>query len=258
MASNFIWYELITTDTGAAARFYGKVVGWTIAGQTGTDAHGGAYRMWEANGTSIGGLMKQPDMAAKAGMPPSWQGYIHVEDVDATLAAITAVGGKKWMDRDAPGVGRIALVSDPQGASFYVMKPIPTTSGGVSRAFEPGTPGHIGWNEYHGKDGEAAFAFYTQHFGWAADGEVDMGPMGKYRLFKIGGVQTGGIMTDANFPHPAWTYYIMVEDIDAAKGRVESSGGRILYGPQQVPGGQYILNCQDPQGAMFSLVGPKK
>lgn len=255
MTGNFIWYELITSDMDAAADFYGKVIGWTMSAQTGTDAHGGDYRMWEAGGITIGGLMKQPEMAAKAGMPPSWQGYIHVADVDAAVAAIVAEGGKKWMDRDVPYVGRFALVSDPQGASFYVMTP---AGEGESTAFQPNTPGHIGWNEYHGKDGDAAFAFYTKHFGWEADGAMDMGGMGTYHLFKIGDVQAGGIMTDANFPHPAWLYYINVDDIEAAKSRVEAAGGKVLFGPQEVPGGQWIINGQDPQGAMFSLVGPKK
>jgi predicted enzyme related to lactoylglutathione lyase len=161
------------------------------------------------------------------------------------------------MDRDAPGVGRFALVSDPQGASFYVMTPTPPPGGGFSRAFEAGTPGHCGWNEYHGKDGDAAFAFYTKHFGWADDGKMDMGPMGQYHLFKIGDVQTGGLMTDASFPHPAWLYYFNVDDIGAAQARVEKAGGRVLFGPQEVPGGSWIINGQDPQGAMFSLVGPK-
>ncbi len=253
MASNFIWYELITSDMDAAATFYGEVAGYSVtnSGQPGMD-----YRQWTlADGSFVGGMMKIPDEAAKLGMPPNWQGYIAVPDIDAAVAAIEADGGKCHMPKTViPGVGAFAMVGDPQGASFYVMAP---EGDGESTAFQPITPGHCGWNEYHGKDGDAAADFYLKHFGWTRDEPMDMGPMGKYHLFSIDGIQTGGLMTDSNFPHPAWLYYINVDDIDAAAARVTGAGGRVLFGPQEVPGGQWILNGEDPQGAMFSLVGPR-
>jgi uncharacterized protein len=55
-----------------------------------------------------------------------------------------------------------------------------------------------------------------------------------------------------------WNFYFNVESINAAAKRVESGGGKILHGPAQVPGGGWIINGQDPQGAMFALVSNKE
>ncbi len=55
-------------------------------------------------------------------------------------------------------------------------------------------------------------------------------------------------------PVPCWQYYINVAGIDAAAGRVTQGGGKILNGPHQVPGGSWIAQCSDPQGAMFAMV----
>ena len=251
---NFIWFELMSPDPVASATFYSAVFGWDIREQGHNDEHGETYRFLYAGEAGVGGLMLQPEPMRNMKLPPVWQGYIMVDDVDAACAAITGAGGRKWMDTDMPGVGRFAVVNDPQGASFYVMTPVSPEGGGTSRSFEPGTPGHVGWCEYHGKDGDAALAFYTQNFGWAHDGDFDMGPMGQYHLFAIGGAQAGGIMSDANFPHPAWLYYFVVADIEAAKRRIEGAGGSIVNGPHEVPGGQMILVARDAQGGMFAAV----
>jgi predicted enzyme related to lactoylglutathione lyase len=61
----------------------------------------------------------------------------------------------------------------------------------------------------------------------------------------------------AEFPAPAWLYYFQVTGIDAAKQRVEAGGGKVLNGPMEVPGGGWIVQAQDPQGAMFAVVGTR-
>ncbi len=252
MAGNFIWYELMTPDQDAAQTFYGSVLGYTVIPSQNPNMD---YRMWQLGDVVLGGLMKLPDEAAANNMPPCWLAYVHVPDVDATVAAITADGGKVCMPAvTMEGAGRMALVCDPQGAGFYVMTP---SGEGVSTSAGNGL-GQCGWNELHTSDGDAAKDFYVKHCGWTLDEPMDMGPMGKYHLFSIDGVQSGGMMTDANFPNPAWLYYLTVDDIDAAAARVTAGGGAILFGPSEVPGGAWILNGQDPQGAMFSLTGPRK
>jgi predicted enzyme related to lactoylglutathione lyase len=66
------------------------------------------------------------------------------------------------------------------------------------------------------------------------------------------------MMTDNRSPHPYWLYYFVVDDIDAGLKRVEAHGGTLLFGPQEVPGGAWIINATDPQGGVFALVGMKK
>ena len=247
---SFVWYELMTSDIDDAARFYGEVVGWT---QAPSAAAGVDYREWSIEGEMVGGSMVIPAEAAAHGMRPGWLGYIAVADLDASLAALTSAGGAVHMPpTEVADVGRFAMVADPQGASFYLMMP---TGEGQSTAFAPGRLGHGAWNELHTTDNHAAMAFYGQQFGWAGAGSVDMGPMGAYLMFGPDAEAIGGMVSAPGMP-PGWMYYFRVDDINAAKGRVEAAGGAILRGPQVVPGGSYILHGRDPQGAMFALVGP--
>src|SRR5215211_2023723 len=121
MAGDFIWYELLTTDAAAAQRFYGKVVGWTFSNP---ESHGYIH-LAAADGDQIGGMVQITAEMQQHGARPTWLGYLHVADVDAEVAAIERDGGRVRMPAmDIPNVGRIAMVADPQGAPFYVMKPI--------------------------------------------------------------------------------------------------------------------------------------
>jgi hypothetical protein len=202
----------------------------------------------------IAGLMPAPpDMQ---GAPPMWLGYIGVEDVDAYAAKMTAAGGSvKRPPEDIPnGVGRFAVVADPHGAAFYLFQ-----SNAMQPPENPGAPGCIGWHELHAGDGEAAWSFYSGLFGWTKTEDMDMGPMGVYRMFATGGSAVGGIMTRMpQTPVPFWLYYFNVEAIDAAVERVKEGGGQIVNGPMEVPGGLWIVQGIDPQGAMFALVAPKR
>jgi len=251
MSSRFIWYELLSTDADAASAFYSEVAGWKIQD---SGMPGGEYRILHAGSSMVGGLMTLPEAAS--GMRPGWLGYVHVPDVDRAIGEIKAAGGTPLMPgTDVPGVGRFAMLADPQGAFFYVMTP---AAEGESTSFSPGTIGHVGWNELHAVDGEAAWAFYSAQFGWAKSGEHDMGPMGKYLLFDAAGVETGGMVTKHSPAPPHWLFYFNVDDITDGATRVKAAGGAVLNGPHQVPGGQWIVQCQDPQGAMFALASAKK
>jgi predicted enzyme related to lactoylglutathione lyase len=249
--SRFVWYELMTSDTAAAARFYGEVVGWSMSAAGAPDLD---YRQWSIGGTTIGGAMAIPADAVARGMKPAWLGYLNVDDVDGSVQRIVADGGASHMPPwNIADIGRIALVADPQGAAFYVMTPI---GDGVSPSFPPGRPGHCGWNELHTTDWPAALEFYGRQFGWAKSEAVDMGPMGTYQLFNAGEDAIGGMMNNSSPVRPAWLYYFQVDDIQAARSRVVAAGGAVIMGPHEVPGGDWVVQARDPQGAMFALVAP--
>jgi predicted enzyme related to lactoylglutathione lyase len=256
---DFIWYELLTSDADAAGDFYGRVVGWTAvpSGQPGMD-----YRFFFAGDGSdandgVGGFMAITDEMAAGGARPAWVGYIAVDDVDAAVTTITSSGGSVLMPAmDLDGVGRMAMVADPQGAPFYVMR---GTSDETSQAFAKYAPklGHCAWNELATADPEGAKSFYNTIFGWVKDGEMDMGPMGKYEFIKSD-VPIGAIMPKMpEMPVSAWGYYFRVANIDAAVAAVKASGGTILMEPVEIPGGEFSFNAMDPQGAAFGLVGPR-
>ena len=112
---SFRWNELVTTDVAGATAFYAGLFGWT------TTAFGPEYTLFNKDGHNVGGLMKSP----KPGMPAQWVAYVTVEDVDATAAKATETGGKIILaPMDVPGVGRIAVLLDPQNAPIGIFKPM--------------------------------------------------------------------------------------------------------------------------------------
>ena len=257
---SFIWYELMTSDPAGAKRFYDQVVGWNID----ANAMPGPveYRMiGRSDGGQAGGVLTLTDEMAQFGARPVWLGYIHVEDVDSTVASIEQVGGKVQMPATDLPVGRIAMVADPQGAPFYIMKPIPPAGqeNKQSDVFSVDQPQHVRWNELMTSDPDGAIQFYTSHFGWTQEGEMSMGDMGAYRFLQHNGVAIGAVMGKTpDMPVSLWNYYIGVDDIDRAVEAINAGGGKILNGPMEIPGGEFALNGMDPQGAAFGLVGPRK
>jgi predicted enzyme related to lactoylglutathione lyase len=247
----FIWYELMTPDTGGAKAFYGDVVGWNC-----DDSAMPGYTI-VGPGVGVGGIMETPPEAKAMGVPPNWTGYVAVDDVDASAQKVKQLGGSVRVDpTEIPGVGRFAVIADPTGAAIAIMTPIPPEQ--PRPEAERGTPGTAGWHELYAGDLEKASSFYNELFGWRKDSDMDMGPMGPYRLFANQDGQVGGMMgKPEQVPVPLWLYYFQVGDIDAATDRVKAGGGQVLNGPMEVPGGDWIVQALDPQGAMFAVVGKK-
>ena len=262
MADDFFWYELMTSDQKGAQDFYTRVVGWTVAPPAMTDGHGNPYLVVSVGERGIGGLFQLTDEMTAGGARPGWVGYVQVADVDARVKAIAEAGGRQLMEPvELPGVGRFAMVADPGGAPFYVMAPRPAAGAEPAPMPAAGTPGTCGWRELLSALGEQeAFAFYSSQFGWESVGEFDMGgTMGIYRLWGHDGEQLGGMMKKPdNVPMSLWNFYFMVDGIDAAVGRIEEAGGKVVNGPHQVPGGQWIVQGIDPQGAAFALLSSNK
>jgi uncharacterized protein len=250
----FIWYDQMSNDLPGAEAFYTKVVGWTLAPNTMNQQR---YTLLKAGETMVGGLMPIPEDAAHMGVRPAWMGYIAVDDVKAYADKVRAAGGAIHREpTEIPNVGTFAVAADPHGAGFLLFK---GNEGDYAPEADPAKPGCIGWRELHGGDPESAFAFYSGLFGWVKNEAMDMGPMGTYQIFTTKGRQMGGMMKKmAQEPMAHWLYYINVEAIDAAVERVKSAGGQILNGPMEVPGGSWIIQGLDPQGAVFALVAPKR
>lgn len=255
---DFIWYELLTPDADAAQEFYAGIFGWSLqgAGQPGLD-----YRIISASEGGVGGIMPLTDAMVAGGARPLWLGYVGVDDVDATVAAVVAAGGAVHLPAfDIPAVGRLAMVADPQGAPFYVMR---GASDGESHAFAYERPrlGHCAWNELATSDPAGALSFYGALFGWRKDGQMDMGPMGAYEFLRRAEVEGmfAGVMTrPAQMPVSLWSYYFRVADIDEAVRRAVAGGGRLIVEPTEIPGGEFAVNAVDPQGASFAFVGPRR
>jgi hypothetical protein len=255
-ASPFVWYELMTSDATAAEAFYRSVIGWKTAD---AGMPGMKYTLLSVGEMAIAGLMDLPAEACAAGARPGWLGYVAVDDVDARLAQLLQAGGAVHHPaQDIPGVGRFATVADPQGAVFCLFKgnldeqpPQPAA----------GTPGTMGWHELYAGDLDSVWPFYSSLFGWTKDEAIDMGAMGVYQLFATGSGSPaiGGMMTrPPEVPMPCWLYYVNVDAVDAAAARVTAAGGQVVSGPMEVSGGSWIVQCLDPQGAMFAMVAARR
>jgi predicted enzyme related to lactoylglutathione lyase len=232
----------MTPDPEAAKAFYTKVTGW------GTQPFGDSYTMWTAGAAPIGGVMALPDPSA----PVGWLTYISVPDVQASAAQAQSLGGRIVKPPAAiPEVGTFAIVSDPQGAMFCLF----TWATARSSDDRAANVGEFSWHELATTDWRGAWAFYEAMFGWEKRAEHDMGPMGIYLLFGVGGLEAGGMFNKtAETPGPpAWLHYVRVDNADAAAERVTAAGGTVINGPMDVPGGDRIAQCVDPQGAMFAV-----
>lgn len=259
----FIWYELMTDDPARAREFYAAVVGWDIAAKNSVPGGAMDYRMINrADGGFAGGVLALSPQMRATGAKPGWFGYVHVPDIDDAARAFVAAGGAIHMGpNDMAGVGRIALVADPQGAVIYLMTPFPPPENPDARSdvFDAARPQHFRWNELWTSDQDAATALYRATFGWTQEGAMPMGPMGEYRFLQHNGIAIGAIGTaQTGGEGSRWQYFAGVDDIDRACRAVADRGGLVLGEPQQIPSGEYSVYAHDPGGATIGLVGPRK
>jgi len=246
----FVWYELTTTDIPSGQAFYSAVVGW---GTRDASMPGMPYMVFTAGQTSVCGMMELPKEARKMGERPMWIGYICVDDVDAIADRVKQLGGAVHVaPQDVLDFSRFSVVSDPQMATFALFK---RQRPGQEQPMNLLTQGCIGWHELIAADGDQAWAFYSELFGWQK-AEVNKSSVGAYQQFSVAGQTIGGMMTKPpTVPECCWLYYFNVGDIDAAVKRVKANGGQLLSGPMEVLGRNWIVQCADPQGAMFALSG---
>ena len=246
----FVWHELKASDPTAALTFYPQLTGWST-----TSWQGGStpYTMWMNGGTAVGGLMQLPDEAKQQGAPPHWLAYIATPDVDETVATASGRGGRLLHGPfDIETVGRVAVLMDPQEAVFAAH----TAAAAAPGHDGPWGVGEVSWHELATTDPEAAFDFYSDLFGWVKTDAMDMGPAGTYQMFgRTTDRSVGGIFRKApEMPGPpAWLLYLSVDDVDARVETITKLGGQVLNGPMDVPGGDRVAQCIDPQGVAFAI-----
>lgn len=247
----FVWHDLVSTDVPRSLDFYRRVFGWTSKAME--MGGGNVYNVISSDGRDLGGVMapNQP------GQPSAWMGYVSVRNVDAATRAAQGAGGTVLMPpTDIPNVGRFSVIADPLGA---VSCPLSLDNP------QPGDPdarpgiGQVAWDELVTSDPGTVKAFYGKVYGWAV-GEMDMGPMGTYYLFKDGAKDVGGMMKmPASAPPgspPMWLSYVAVADTDRTLAGAVAAGARVGMDAFDVPGVGRLAMFIDPQGAMIALLTP--
>ncbi len=242
----FVWHELHTLDRPSAARFYQQLFGWETKDVP--MGPGEPYTLCMRDGKDFAGITKS---MAPAHVPPHWLPYVGVDDVDASAAKIKELGGKILKTpMDIPNIGRFAAVADPQGAALAIYK------GNSPYPAEPQTPppGAFCWEELYTSDPAAAAKFYAAAFGYSIE-EMDMGPVGVYRILKRGDRQTAGILK--NMPggpkQPHWLEYVGVKNVDDATKRAQELGAKVHVPATDIPKVGRFSIVQDPTGGGLAL-----
>jgi len=238
----FCWYDLYTDRLDDAKSFYGELFGWTYR----TDTSGETpYHIINDTHCDTGGMCTVPEA------PPVWQTYVTVEDIDGTIETAKAHGGALIHGPfDAKGVGRMALMTDPEGAHIWGIQlntPMPEP---------PGIPKHgqFCWRTLMTRDLKPALAFYNAVFGWTAQ-TMDAGGGVSTTGFMNEGMPVGGVnVADPNDPTPShWAVAIATDDINATLAKASELGATTVV--PVMPIGEMGLFCvvQDPVGAHVSF-----
>lgn len=243
------WIDLGTPDIDAATGFYGGLFGWSIPEGENAEQTGG-YRQAMLRGKPVAGVM--PLM--QEGQPPAWSTYVSVEDADATAAKVREAGGSVLVEpMDVLDLGRMAVFMDTTGAVFGIWQP-----GSFVGAEVVNEANALVWNEINTRDVEAAKAFYGKVFGWSYD-EREF-ETGNYVSLKAGDDTVGGMIDiTGRVPDEVpnhWLAYFAVEDTDATIEQAKSSGGEVVFGPEDIGEVGRIAVLKDPFGAVFALIKP--
>lgn len=242
----FVWHELAVPNPDAVQSFYTALTPW----KTQLWDQSPDYTLLTNEGTPLGGIARLTDDLAARGVPPHWLPYVSVYDVDACARQAVSLGGQLRMGpREVPNIGAWAVVADPQGAILGIYEPATEPPpAGAARV------GDFSWHELTTSDFKAATEFYRAMFRWEQVSDYDMGEMGVYRMFGQSGETYGGMFNrNPTMPPPNWLSYVRVGDVKSLVGKVTQLGGTVLNGPMEVPGGDWIAQCLDPQGAAFAL-----
>ncbi len=250
----FGWVDLTTSDVPAAKSFYEGLFRWEC-----TDVPtpmGPAYTMCRKDGDLVAGIGPMPPGMAEAGMPPMWNSYILVEDVDEVLVKVEAAGGAVVMPAmDVMTEGRMAMVTDPSGAVVGLWQP--QDHEGAERY---NSHGALTWNELQSRDRDAAMSFYAEVVGWTWE-PMDSPGGPEYFVAELATKEgddksNAGAMTvpdaaPAEMPS-MWFVYFAVDDCDTSVARVLELGGSLFFPAMEMGPGRFA-GISDPTGAMFML-----
>jgi len=246
----FSWVELATTNQQAGVQFYRSLFGWGLnESPMGPDE---TYSMFTLRDREVAAAYTMRPEEQQAGVPPHWNLYVTVADVDASAKHAQELGGTVLAPPfDVMDVGRMAVIQDPTGATFCLWTA--KTHIGAKILSEPGS---LCWSELATRDTKAAEAFYTSLFGWTPKHAAPGSPM-EYTEFHHDGRPSVGMMpmpemVPAHVPSH-WMPYFAVADCDLAAETARQLGADVVVAPQDIPTTGRFSVLRDPQGAMFAV-----
>jgi predicted enzyme related to lactoylglutathione lyase len=236
------WVDLQTSDQNAAKQFYAALFGWGYNDLPMPE--GPVYSMATMRDRNVAAIAPLPP---QQGIPPHWNSYVAVADVDAIAARAADAGGAVVMSPfDVMDAGRMAVVQDPTGAMICLWQA--KNNIGAQVVNEPGA---FSWNELSTNDVDKAAAFYAKVFGWEAQRFEDM----DYTVFNNEGAGIAGAMKSPMEGMPSyWLVYFEVADTDATVATARQQGGKAMVEPTDIPNVGRFAVLTDPQGAAFGVI----
>jgi predicted enzyme related to lactoylglutathione lyase len=226
----FVWLDLVTQDVAESKAFYGSLLGWSFRDDAG-------YTPIFHDGAMIAGMVQAADPERGS----EWLSSLSVADVNRAAALVKERGGLvERVPVDAPDRGRLAVVSDPEGALLLLVR----STGGDP----PDLPPPVGtwlWRELWSHDVAASLAFYAALAGHEADVADFRGQ--PYHVLRAGGRPRAGVVAAPPEVHPLWLPYVRVTDAEEVAARAERLGARVVL---RQPGSAILV---DPTGAPFGL-----
>jgi predicted enzyme related to lactoylglutathione lyase len=239
----FCWIDLATTDVPGAKDFYRRLLGWEMEDLPSGES---AYTMCRLDGKDVAAIYETPE-PQRSQLPPHWNSYIAVDDLDAATAAAKGLGATVMAEPfDVADTGRMAVIQDPTGAVVTLWEAKPFL--GARLVNEVGT---WSWNELVTPDIEEAKAFYAGLLGWEAE-DVPAGvPRASFTLDRL---LIGGVHAPAKGEGDAarWEVSFRVADADASADRAQELGAQVLLPVMEIPVGRFAI-LRDPTGAAFTI-----
>ncbi|MCG6922415.1 MAG: VOC family protein [Acidobacteria bacterium] len=243
----FVWHDLVTRDPASARRFYGALLGWEFQDTTRNEQ---PYAIARMGSDPVAGIVVRPDPGDE---PALWLSYLSVGNVDQAVEMVTAAGGETlYPPTELPGVARLAVVTDPQGAALGLVR--------LNDGDPPDGPGpevgHVFWMEYIADDAAAAVRFYQGLSGYESMVQESRGGI-EYHVLRRDGRSRAGLfqvpkISDENVD-PNWLPYVRVEDPAALASRVGSLGGQVILAPNPSIRGGTLAIVADPTGGALAL-----
>jgi predicted enzyme related to lactoylglutathione lyase len=260
------WVDTSQPDPEAAVAFYSGLFEWDFRDAMPPDSPG-KYFIARLRGGDVAAVGSQPE-----GGPPMavWNTYVWVESADETASKVKDAGGRVLTDPfDVMDAGRMAVLTDPEGAAFCVWQA--KENRGAQIVNEPGS---LNFNGLNTRDAASAKSFYGAVFGWET---LQLGPDAaiwrlpgygdfleqsdpdlRKRMAEVGApegfedaVATLNPIADDQPDTPAhWSVTFAVDDADATAKRAAQLGGKVVVPPFDAPWVRTTV-LADPQGATF-------
>jgi uncharacterized protein len=245
---HFCWLDLGTTDRMGAVTFYSQLFGW---GHVDAPMDKDVYTLFNLKDRHTGAVYQLNQEMLGQGIPPHWLLYVSVDDVDVAAARVEPLGGKVLMGPfDVMTVGRMAVIGDPQGATFALWQAKEHPGVGIKDE-----PGAFCWPELNTTDATGAKPFYAGLFGWGE--KTDSGGPMAYTEWKVGERSIGGMMQilpEWGAVPPHWMPYFQVADCDATVSLAQKLGAQAVVPARDIPNVGRFAVLRDPQGAHFSII----